>query len=63
MRVMLTKNRDQVAAERRSAYLAAWPLEKQAEALFEAAAGRAEKLDAMTADFAAIRGARPYPEE
>lgn len=48
---------------RRHAYLTAWPVSQQMEALTEAAMGRPEKLDRMTADFAAIKAANPKPPE
>lgn len=62
MRLRLTATRETVAAERQRRYLMAWPLAQQAEALHDAATGRPEKLDAMTADFAAIKAALPYPQ-
>lgn len=46
---------------RREAYLQAWPVPQQMEALTEAADGRPEKLAQMRADFAAIRAAHPKP--
>lgn len=46
---------------RRLAYLAAWPLDKQAEATTDAANGDTTKLDQMNADFDAIRAAIPKP--
>ena len=52
--------REEVQEERRRRYLAAWPVEKQMEALSEALAGRVGKQDKMLEDFAAIREALPF---
>lgn len=49
----------EVSRRRRAEYLSRWPIDKQLEAHGEAAAGRPEKLNAMTADFASIREALP----
>lgn len=48
---------------RREAYLKAWPVHAQIEALVDAAAGRTTKLDQMTAEFSAIKAAHPKPEQ
>ena len=63
MKIQIAATRERVSAARRRAYLAAWPLEAQAEAHAEAAAGRRDKLTRMLADMAAIRDAHPYREE
>ncbi|MCC8185018.1 hypothetical protein [Cloacibacillus porcorum] len=60
MKIIHRPSDDEIRKYRQAAYLAKWPLEKQLEAHGEAAAGRLEKLAAMTADFASIREALPY---
>jgi hypothetical protein len=62
MRIDLKKTAEQVRAARRDAYLAAWPLDRQAEALQDAANGRPEKLAMMNADFGLIKAGLPWPE-
>lgn len=65
MKVRHRPSDDEVRRRRQTEYLARWPVDKQLEAHSEAAAGRPEKLAAMTADFAAIRKSFPFtaPEE
>ena len=63
MRVVHIPTREEVQEERRRRYLAAWPVEKQMEALAEALAGRTEKWEKMLEDFASIREALPFYEE
>ena len=63
MRVIHTPTREEVREERRRRYLAAWPVEKQMEALTEAQAGRVEKQEKMLEDFASIRKVLPFCEE
>ena len=63
MRIRLTKSRDEIAAERKRRYLAAWPVDKQMEAHAEAADGRPAKRAQMLADLAAIKAALPYPPD
>lgn len=63
MRVVHVPTREEVREERRRRYLAAWPVERQMEALTEAIDGRAEKQKQMLEDFAVIRKALPFYEE
>lgn len=63
MKVEHKPSNDEVRKHRQAEYLARWPIDKQLEAHAEAAAGRTEKLAAMTADFAAIRALFKFPEE
>ncbi|MCW2242814.1 hypothetical protein [Azospirillum canadense] len=64
MKIVKTRTRDEIAALREAAYLAAWPAHKQQEAMQDALLrNKPEKLERMTADFAAIRDRLPYPEE
>jgi hypothetical protein len=51
---------EEIRERRKTAYLAAWPIEKQMEAHSEHAQGRPEKLQQMTADFARIRANLPF---
>jgi hypothetical protein len=50
---------DEVRAERKRRYLETWPVEKQMEALTDAALGQPGKLDEMRRGFAEIREALP----
>lgn len=63
MKVEHSPNKKEVQSRRKDEYLKAWPIVKQLEALSEAAAGRSEKLAAMTADFDAIRLKLPFSGE
>lgn len=60
MKIIHQPSDDEVRKRRQAEYLARWPVDKQLEAHSEAAAGRPEKLAAMTADFAAIRDTFPF---
>lgn len=62
MKIQHRPSDDEVRKRRQAEYLARWPVDKQLEAHGEAAAGRPEKLAAMMADFAAIRGTFPFTE-
>ena len=55
--------REEIRERRRSEYLARWPVERQLEALSEAAMGRPEKLDEMKQGLLEIREALPFLEE
>jgi hypothetical protein len=59
MRVKLEASVDHILAERRAAYLAAWPIAAQLEAHAEAAAGRPEKQQQMLLDLARIKQSMP----
>lgn len=61
MKITKLRPRDEVAALRRAAYLQAWPLSRQFEAMQDRDNGRPEKWQAMMADFARIRQDLPYP--
>lgn len=63
MKINHSPNNKEVRLRRKDEYLKAWPIEKQLEALAEAAAGRSEKLTAMTAEFDAIRLKLPFSGE
>ena len=63
LKVEHNPNKKEVQSRRKDEYLKAWPIVKQLEALSEAAAGRSEKLAAMTADFDAIRLKLPFSGE
>ena len=62
MKIAYKRSRERTSQLRKEAYLRLWPVEKQLEAITEAANGRAEKIDRMAADFAAIRDSLPYEE-
>lgn len=63
LKINHSPNNKEVRLRRKDEYLKAWPIEKQLEALAEAAAGRSEKLTAMTAEFDAIRLKLPFSGE
>lgn len=63
MKIAYKRSREKTRQLRQDAYLRLWPVEKQLEAITEAANGRTGKMDAMAADFAAIRASLPYEEE
>ena len=62
MKIAYKRSREKTQQLRQDAYLRLWPVEKQLEAITEAANGRTEKIDRMAADFAAIRDSLPYEE-
>ncbi len=62
MKVTVTRSREEMAVLREQAYLRAWPLPRQQEAVMDKLQGRPEKWDAMQGDFALIRSSYPYPE-
>ena len=62
MKIAYKRSRERVSQLRQDAYLRLWPVEKQLEAITEAANGRTEKIDRMAADFTAIRDSLPYEE-
>lgn len=63
MKIAYKRSRERVSQLRQEAYLRLWPVEKQLEAITEAANGRTEKIDRMAADFAVVRDSLPYEEE
>lgn len=52
-------SRGTLRARRMRAYLEAWPINAQLEAIFEDKEGRPQKLDTMKADFARIKREHP----
>ena len=62
MKIVYKRSREKTRQLRQDAYLRLWPVEKQLEAITEAANGRTEKIDRMAADFAAVRDSLPYEE-
>ena len=62
MKIAYKRSREKTQQLRQDAYLRLWPVEKQLEAITEAANGRTEKIDRMAADFTAIRDSLPYEE-
>ena len=63
MKIAYKRSKERTSQLRQEAYLRLWPVEKQLEAITEAANGRTEKIDRMAADFQGIRDAFPYEEE
>lgn len=63
MKIAYKPTPEEVRKKRKNEYLARFPVEKQLEALTEAAQGRPEKLEQMTADFARIRANLPFSHE
>ena len=63
MRVIHIPTPEEIRERRKREYLARWPVERQLEALSEAAMGRPEKLDEMKQGLLAIREALPFSEE
>ena len=53
---------EEIRERRRREYLARWPVERQLEALSEAAMGRPERLDEMRRGLLEIREALPFVE-
>jgi len=54
---------EEVRKKRQKEYLERYPVEKQLEALTEAAQGRPDKLNELMRALAEIRGALPYAKE
>ena len=63
MKVQHIPTPEEIRERRRAEYLARWPVERQLEALSEAAMGRPEKLDEMKQGLLEIREALPFLEE
>ena len=59
MKVTHRPDDDEIRQRRRAAYLEAWPVEDQLEAITEAYAGRVEKFAQLVADFSAIKDIFP----
>ena len=62
MKVQHIPTPEEIRERRRAEYLAQWPVERQLEALSEAAMGRPEKLDEMRQGLLEIREALPFVE-
>ena len=63
MRIAYKPTPEEVRNKRQKEYLERYPVEKQLEALTEAAQGRPEKLNELMQGLAEIRGALPFAEE
>lgn len=55
MKITHRPTNDEILMKRRAAYLEAWPVEAQLEALTEAYSGRVEKFAQLVADFSKIK--------
>ncbi len=62
MQLTAKLTREQLRDQRQAAYLEAWPVPQQQEALQDHVSGNSEKWLKMQADFQAIRVRFPYPE-
>lgn len=63
MRIEYRPTPEEVRARRKEAYVKAYPLEVQMEALTEAALGRTEKLEELKKGLSKIRESLPFAEE
>ena len=62
MKVTHVPTPEEIRERRKREYLARWPVERQLEALSEAAMGRPELLDEMRRGLLEIREALPFVE-
>lgn len=62
MKVVHIPTPDEIRERRQAEYLIRWPVERQLEALSEAAMGRPEKLEEMKRGLLEIREALPFVE-
>ena len=62
MKVTHVPSPEEIRERRKREYLARWPVERQLEALSEAARGRPEKLVEMRRGLLEIREALPFVE-
>lgn len=60
MKVTHIPTPEEIRERRRTEYLTQWPVERQLEALSEAAMGRPEKLEQMKRDLSDIREVLPF---
>jgi hypothetical protein len=60
MKINYRPTPEEVRKKRKNEYLTRFPVEKQLEALTEAAQGRPEKLNELLQGLAEIRGALPF---
>ena len=63
MKIAYKPTPEEVRKKRQKEYLERYPVEKQLEALTEAAQGRPEKLNELMQGLAEIREALPFVEE
>ena len=63
MKIAYKPTPEEVRKKRKEKYLSVYPVERQLEALTEAAQGRPEKLNELMQGLAEIRGALPFAEE
>lgn len=63
MKIVYKPTPEEVRNKRQKEYLERYPVEKQLEALTEAAQGRPDKLNELMQGLAEIRGALPFAEE
>ena len=63
MKIAYKPTPEEVRKNRQREYLERYPVERQLEALTEAAQGRPEKLNELMQGLAEIRGALPFVEE
>ena len=63
MKIAYKPTPEEVREKRQKKYLQRFPVERQLEALTEAAQGRPEKLNELMQGLAEIRGALPFAEE
>ena len=63
MKIAYKPTPEEVRNKRQKEYLERYPVEKQLEALTEAAQGRPEKLNELMQGLAEIREALPFAEE
>jgi hypothetical protein len=61
MKVQHIPTPEEIRERRKREYLARWPVERQLEALSEAAMGRPEKLNEMKKDLSEIREVLRFP--
>ena len=62
-RKIFSPTAEEVRKKRKEEYLQRFPVERQLEALTEAASGRPDKLNELMQGLAEIRGALPFVEE
>ena len=63
MKIAYKPTPEEVRRKRQNEYLTRFPVERQLEALTEAASGRPEKLNELLQGLAEIRGALPFAKE
>ena len=63
MKIAYKPTPEEVRRKRQNEYLTRYPVERQLEALTEAAQGRPDKLNELMQGLAEIRGALPYAKD